>query len=80
MQTSPMQTFSDNVRAALDAESLTITQLAERIGMHRQEVSKILNGRVDPTTATLNRIAEGLNVPLWELLKPSKNADKAHVA
>lgn len=80
MQTSPMQTFSDNVRAALDAESLTITQLAERIGMPREAVSKILNGRVDPTTATLNRIAEGLNVPLWELLKPSKNTDKAHVA
>ena len=73
MHTSPMQTFSLNVRRFIDLKALTITELAGQIGMHRQELSKILNGRVDPTTATLARIADGLGVQLWELLKPEKS-------
>jgi transcriptional regulator with XRE-family HTH domain len=70
MQTSPMQTFSSNVRGVIDQKALTITELAENIGMPREALSKILNGRVDPTTGTLQRIADGLGVQLWELLKP----------
>lgn len=70
MQTSPMTIFSENVRKALEAKKLNITELAEQIGMHRQELSKILNGRVDPTTTTLNRIAEGLGSSLYELFRP----------
>lgn len=71
MHTAPMSIFTDNVRKALDAQKLTITECAEQIGMHRQELSKILNGRVDPTTSTLNRVAEGLNTSLWELFRPA---------
>ncbi len=70
MHTSPMTIFSENVRKCLEAKKLTITEFAEQIGMHRQELSKILNGRVDPTTTTLNRIAEGLGSNLYELFKP----------
>ena len=76
MQTSPMQTFSSNVRRVINEKGLTITELAESIGMHRQELSKILNGRVDPTTGTLQRVADGLNVQLWQLLKPHLTAVK----
>lgn len=76
MDTSPMDIFNKNVRLALAAKGLTITDLADQIGMHRQELSKILNGRVDPTSGTLNRIAVGLDSPLWELLRPQQTAAK----
>ena len=74
MQTNPMSIFNDNLRAALTARSLTITEFAEQIGMQREALSKIINGRVDPTTGTLNRIAEGLGTNLHELFRPEEEA------
>lgn len=78
MHTSPMTIFNDNVRAELASEALSIADLAEQIGMKREQLSKILNDRVDPSSSTLNRIAMGLNKPLWELFRPSEGTVTKH--
>jgi len=71
-----MTIFNENVRKAITANGKTITGLADEIGMPREALSKILNGRVDPTSSTLNRIAEGLETTLWELFRPENEQPK----
>ena len=72
MQTSAMTTFNDNVRKKLTEKGLTIQDLAEKIGMYREALSKILNCKVDTTLGSAERIADGLEVPLHELITPAK--------
>lgn len=63
MQTSAMSLFNQRVIEKLDADGLTIKDLADKIGMHRQALSKILNGHVDTTMGNAERIAEVLRLP-----------------
>lgn len=71
MHNSSMSIFNENVRQAIADRHITITDLAEQIGMHREALSKILNGRCDPTSSTLDKIAAGLETNLWELMRPN---------
>lgn len=75
-KSSAMTTFNENVRRKLEEKGLTVKELAERIGMYREALSKILNGRVDTTIGNAERIAEGLEVPLYELITPKTSADR----
>ena len=72
-----MSTFNSRVRNLLNQRGLTIKDLADRIGMHREALSKILNNRVDPTFGTAERIAEGLDLQLYELISPEEPAAAA---
>lgn len=54
------------IRWARQAAELSQGQLAERIGMTRQQMSKIESPDSNLTIATLERIAEGLGVQ-WDL-------------
>jgi transcriptional regulator with XRE-family HTH domain len=76
MHTSAMTTFNDNVLRKLAEKNLTVKDLADRIGMHRQGLSRILNGHVDTTMGNAERIAEGLDTPLYELITPQKTGKK----
>ena len=76
MHTSIMTLFNDNVRKKLAEKGLTVRELAERIGMFREALSKILNGHVDTTMGNAQRIADGLDTPLFELITPESAIDK----
>lgn len=74
MQTSAMTLFNENVLRMLSERNLTVKDLADKIGMHRQGLSRILNGHVDTTMGNAERIAEGLDIPLHELITPIKRS------
>lgn len=76
MHTTSMSIFNQNVRSKLAEKGLTVKELAERIGMYREALSKILNGKVDTTMGNAERIAEGLDTPLYELITPQKAGKK----
>lgn len=76
MHTSAMTLFNRRVVEKLQAKGLTIKDLADKIGMHRQALSKILNGHVDTTMGNAERIAEGLELSLYELIKPEDTSEK----
>lgn len=76
MQTSAMSLFNERVTEKLQSDGLTIKDLADKIGMHRQALSKILNGHVDTTMGNAERIAEGLGVSLYELIRPAEPSVK----
>jgi transcriptional regulator with XRE-family HTH domain len=48
---------------------LSSSQLAERVGLSRGMVSKIENGQVSPSLATISRLAEALAVPVTSLFQ-----------
>ncbi len=49
---------------------LTQEQLAERCGLSQQYLSKLEQGRRNPTVVTLYEIAQGLGVSHVELVRP----------
>lgn len=57
----------DVIKAILDAKkktNLTQQQLADKIGINRADISKLENGKSNPTIALLQRIAEGMDMTL----------------
>jgi transcriptional regulator with XRE-family HTH domain len=49
---------------------LTQEQLSERCGLSQQYLSKLEQGRRNPTVVTLYEIAQGLGVSHMELVRP----------
>ncbi len=43
------------------------TELASKIGVNRATLSKYENGQIDPTVSQLMKIADALNLPLFDL-------------
>lgn len=53
-----------NIRAIRQGAGLNISQLAERTGLSKALISRLENGRVSPSVATLLKIAKELQTPV----------------
>ena len=42
-------------------------ELAEKLGVTKQTVSNLINGRVMPSVETISKAADALGVPMWRL-------------
>jgi transcriptional regulator with XRE-family HTH domain len=62
-------TFRAQLAAAMKHQGITQTSLAEKTGIDRVFILRILHGKQTPTLATAGKLAEGVGVPLWKLLK-----------
>lgn len=62
------EVFRTNVRHAMDAKGVTITELATRIGTARPTMSRVLSGAEAVTLQRADRIATALGEKLEELL------------
>jgi len=58
----------NRIKAVLAEKAKTSNWLAEELGMNRTTVSKWATNQMQPTIATLFRIAEALDVDVRELL------------
>lgn len=67
-----MNSFSDNLRLALQRKNMTGKQLSDVLGVRASTVSMWLTGKNVPRLNTVERIAEILDVDIKELLD-SKN-------
>ncbi len=56
------------IRELREAKGLTITEVAQRAGMERPNLSRLEHGRHLPSLDTLDRIAEALEAPVAALL------------
>ena len=56
------------IRELREAKGLTITEVAQRAGMERPNLSRLEHGRHLPSLDTLERLAEALEVPVAALL------------
>ncbi|WP_352422271.1 helix-turn-helix transcriptional regulator [Proteiniphilum sp.] len=55
--------------------SVTGVALAEMIGITQQNMSNIMNGKINPSLDTLQKIADALGVTVPELFAPQNTTD-----
>ncbi len=61
------------IKEIVKRKGITITQLADRLGIKQESLSRAING--NPTIDTLQKIADALEVHLVELFEqPTNNA------
>lgn len=65
------------VKEICKEQGITIGELADRMQMVRESLSRAING--NPTLDTLERIATALNVPITELFSTDKQELCGHV-
>jgi len=65
------QILAENIRRHRIIRGFDQAQMAERADISRVSYGKIETGKVMPRETTLERIAEILNVPVFELIKPA---------
>jgi transcriptional regulator with XRE-family HTH domain len=58
-----------------ERRGLSLRQLAERSGVHYVTIVSIESGRMSPTVATLEKLAEALSIPLRDFF-PGKTKQK----
>jgi Zn-dependent peptidase ImmA (M78 family) len=63
-----IQDIGNNVRRHMKIRGLTIPQLSAKMGMGTAALSNLINGKAEPKSSTLIKLAEGLDVPFDELL------------
>lgn len=67
--------FGERVRRAARRKGLQEGELADRAGLSRSGLSKILNGHVVPRLDTVEAIVEALDMPLAEFFGGEKKRD-----
>ena len=58
------------VRAQRERQGMTIASLARKVGVSAAAVSQIESGAVQPSLATLRRLAASLEIPVFRLFLP----------
>lgn len=58
------------IKEVIKEKGMTITELADKMGINRVNLSNMVNG--NPTVETLTKIASALNVPVTELFDTPK--------
>lgn len=64
-----LKQFGVNLRACRLERGLTQEQLADRAALDRTYISGIERGERNPSLVNLARLAEALQIPLFELMK-----------
>lgn len=57
------------IKEIMQEKGVTSASLSTMVGIHKVSVSNIINGKLNPSTETLEKIAEALGVEMWELFK-----------
>ncbi|MEV0115919.1 helix-turn-helix transcriptional regulator [Streptomyces sp. NPDC050844] len=60
-----VQTIARRLAAALAERGLSRRGAADLLGINRQTIGDVLDGRTWPDVATIARFEAGLNTPLW---------------
>jgi len=61
--------FGERVKKLREAKNLSLNMLAYENDINKSTLSRIENGLVDPKLSTIHKIAEGLEIPIDELMK-----------
>lgn len=71
------ENFRRNLRTAIDAKDLSLTQVAETAGMQRPYVSRVLNGHTNPLMDQAERLSKAVGFPLDFLIRNPKEFSEA---
>lgn len=62
------------IKEVLKEQNLTAKELAERVGISRENMTNIINEKSKPAFDTLIKISEAINVPMSELFSDSQKS------
>lgn len=65
------------LKEIMDSKKMKSKDLANQLGVTKQTISNMLNGRVMPSLETINKIAEILKVPMWQIFADPNEVCKA---
>lgn len=60
------------IKEVLKEQNLTAKELAERVGISRENITNIINEKSKPAFDTLIKISEAINLPMSELFEKPK--------
>lgn len=63
----------NRIKEVIKEKGLTITSLADKLGIARESLSRMI---VSPSYPTLEKIATALNVPMWQLFASPEEVTK----
>jgi len=69
---SLQQRIGDTLRKHRESKGISQEAFAEQVHMHRTYYSAIERGEKNLTLSTLNRVCDGLGLPVWEVIKSSE--------
>jgi len=75
-QYDAMSTLQQNIDRVLEDRGWTKQDLANHLDMDRSQLSKIIRGQNSATVDTLEFIASGVGMNLYELFKPVEELEK----
>lgn len=55
------------LKEVLDEKNMSLVSLSEKTGIEKGNLSAIANNKKNPTVETLSKIANALEVPMWQL-------------
>lgn len=62
------------IRTARRARGISVEKMALMVGVNRNYLRNIEFGRANPTIDVIIKIADGLNIPVWELMTPGEDS------
>lgn len=68
------ETMYLRIKEILKEQNLTAKELAERVGISRENITNIINEKSKPAFDTLIKISEALDVPVSELFEAPKDS------
>jgi transcriptional regulator with XRE-family HTH domain len=70
-----LKLFTDNSKAIMAEKNISQAELARRLNKPPSNVSRYLSGEIIPGLIQMQEFADGMEVPLWQLLKePEEDA------
>lgn len=69
--------LGSKIRDIRNAQGLSLRTLGQMVGMDYAYISKLENGKENPTLDQLSRLAAGLDVDISALFSPGKGTDYA---
>jgi transcriptional regulator with XRE-family HTH domain len=73
-----LDNFAHNLRLQLRERGWTAPELARRAGLSAKTVNNVLNGRHAAQKDVLTKLADALNLELWQMWLPQLPKDASH--
>lgn len=70
MSKQELITLGKIIREKREAQNITQVELASRAGVDRNYIGMVERGERNPSYLSLQKIAQGLGIPVNELIKP----------
>ena len=70
MENAELKTLGQTIRLKRENLGLTQNEVAERAGLDRNYIGMVERGERNPSYLSLIKIAKGLNLTVYQLIKP----------